>query len=56
MPEVYGSTCDIRSLLKAAAIILDGRPLTSTEMNPVKKTAVAGLLKKTKKRITNVPQ
>lgn len=46
VPEVFASTCDIRSLLKAALTILDGRPLTSTEMNPVEKTAVAALLKK----------
>lgn len=46
VPEVFGSTYDIRSLLKAAVTILDGKPLTSIEMNPVEKMAVAGLLKK----------
>lgn len=46
VPEVFGSTYDIRCLLKAAVTILDGKPLTSIGMDPMEKIALAGLLKK----------
>lgn len=48
VPEVFGSTYDIRSLLKAAVTVLDGRPLTAIQMNPIEKAGVEAVLHKIK--------
>lgn len=46
VPEVWGSTYDIRDLLNATVQLRDGRPLTDMEMGLKEKLAVKELLKK----------
>ncbi len=46
VPEVWGSTYDIRDLLNAAAQMRDGKPLTEMHLNLAEKIAVKKLLDK----------
>ena len=46
VPEVWGSTYDIRDLLNAAVQMRDGKPLTEMHLNLAEKIAVKKLLDK----------
>ena len=46
VPEVWGSTYDVRDLLNATIALRDGKPLTDSEMNPAVRKAVELGLKK----------
>lgn len=46
VPEVWGSTYDIRDLLNATIQLRDGKPLTDMDLNLVEKLAVKKLLEK----------
>ena len=46
VPEVWGSTYDIRDLLNATIALRDGRPLTDGSLGPVADTALKTILKK----------
>lgn len=48
VPEVWGSTFDVRELLKAGVHMRDGKPFTDMEMNPVEKIALHEVIKKVK--------
>ncbi len=46
VPEVWGSTYDIRDLLNATVMLRDGRPLTDMKLGMKEKAAVHELLKR----------
>lgn len=46
VPEVWGSTYDIRDLLDATVKIRDGKPLTQMHMNPIQKIALKEMIKR----------
>lgn len=48
VPEVWGSTYDIRDLLHAAVALRDGKKITDMKLNLSEKIALKELLKKTK--------
>ncbi|MCI1734601.1 MAG: oleate hydratase [Bacilli bacterium] len=48
VPEVWGSTYDVRDLLDATVKLRDGRPITDMKMNFVEKIALKKVLKATK--------
>ncbi len=48
VPEVWGSTYDVRDLLNATVALRDGKPLTASSMGPVIDTAVKAGLRKIK--------
>lgn len=48
VPEVWGSTFDVRELLKAAYYALDKKSLDEVDLNPIEKLALHVLLKKVK--------
>lgn len=48
VPEVWGSTFDVRELLKGGVHLRDGKPFTEMEMNPIEKIAMHEVLKKVK--------
>ncbi len=45
VPEVWGSTYDVRDLLKATVMLRDGKPVTDMDMNLVEKVAFKKALK-----------
>ena len=45
VPEVWGSTYDVRDLLKATVMLRDGKPVTDMDMNLVEKIAFKKALK-----------
>jgi oleate hydratase len=46
VPEVWGSTYDIRDLLNATVMLRDGRPLTDMKIPLIEKAVARELLKK----------
>lgn len=48
VPEVWGSTYDVRDLLNATIALRDGRPLTDGSLGPVADTALKTILTKIK--------
>ena len=46
VPEVWGSTYDIRDLLNASVKLRDGRPLTDMKLNLIDRTAIHELLRR----------
>jgi oleate hydratase len=48
VPEVWGSTYDVRELLRATYYALDQKPITSTKLSPVEKLVLKKALKKVK--------
>ena len=46
VPEVWGSTFDVRDLVSAAVLLRDGHPITDMHLGPVDRVALDVLLKK----------
>lgn len=46
VPEVWGSTYDVRDLINASVQLRDGRKLTELELNPAERLALKAVLKK----------
>lgn len=46
VPEVWGSTYDVRDLLNAAVQLRDGKPLSDLKMNWIKKIALGKAVEK----------
>ena len=46
VPEVWGSTYDVRDLLNAAVQLRDGKPLSDLKMNWIKKFALGKAVEK----------
>ena len=46
MPEVWGSTYDVRDLLKATVQLRDGKKITDMDQRLIEKLALKAVLKK----------
>lgn len=49
IPEVWGSTYDVRDLLMSSVKLRDGRPITDMRLNPIEREALKLVLRRTEK-------